>query len=93
MFWYSTTISQHEFLFISDGVALPLNTEVIDIGIFWIPLVASCQTIKPKEHFYNRTLVTMIWEINRESETLDFVLGFASSDFQHNLGKLLFQLV
>ena len=37
--------------------------------------------------------MTMIWDINRESETLDFVLGFASSDFQHNLGKLLFQLV
>ena len=31
------------------------------------------------------------WEINQESEALDFVLGFAS-DFQHNLGKLSFHL-
>lgn len=58
----------------------------------WIPLVADCQTIKPKEHVYNRTHVTGSGEINQESEALNLVLGFAS-DFQHNIGKLSFHLV
>lgn len=53
------------------------------VFLTWIPPVAYCQTTKPKEHFYKRALVPGNWEIYRELEALDFVLGFVG-DSPHN---------
>lgn len=64
----------------------------LDFCLTWTPVVTYCQTIRLKEHFNNRALVTGSGEINGESEALDFVLGFAS-DFQYNLVKPSFHLV